>query len=358
MKLFQTFVKSAAKPTTSPRVVGIDIGSSAIKVVELQDRDGIVTLMTYGELQLGPYMEKAVGQAVMLTPPMERQALVDILRESAVKAKDAVLAIPLSASFVTVMPLLANADEDIAPRVRVEARKYIPVPIVDVTLDWAEIFVKETEVNTARNVLLAAIQNDALKRLADLMTAVDFSQAPTEIECFSAIRASYNTDQEVTAVMDIGATTSKLYIIRQGVLQQMYRLPSGGQQITDKIVADFQCSFEEAEAKKRSVTVSDVDYVQLLTIHQNVIGRTLKEFRHVIEQAEQRLGSAVSDVVLAGGVTLFPGIDTFIGHDLSRPVRYSTPFEKVAYPAFMEDTLRLIGPTFAPALGAALRLYE
>ncbi len=359
MGLMDLFVKASPRPLARDRVVGIDIGASSIKVVELEERDGVVTLTTYGELQLGPYGDgTAIGQAIALSASVERQALVDILRESAVKAKHAVLAIPLSSSFVTTMSLEAGPEDDISSRVRVDARKYIPVPIGDVTLDWAEITVNSAGAPGTRDVLLAAIQNDALKRFLNLMQTADLPGPPTEIECFSAIRATFETERPNTAVIDIGAGVSKLYITEQGLLARMHRVPTGGIKVTERMVEERQLSFADAETLKRTVTTTDADYGWVQKLTQVTYGRTIKEFRQVIEEYQSRSGLEVTDVILTGGGATGFGLDTMIAHELGRRVSIAVPFNKVAYPAFMEDTLTVIGPIFAPALGAALRQFE
>jgi type IV pilus assembly protein PilM len=340
-------------------VVGIDIGSSSIKVVELEERDGVVTLTTYGELQLGPYIEgSTIGQAVTLPANIERQALVDILRESAVKAKQAVLAIPLSSSFVTTMSLEAGPEDDISARVRVDARKYIPVPIADVTLDWAELTVSGDGTTATRDVLLAAIQNDALKRFLTLMQSVELPGPPTEIECFSTIRSIFETEKPHTAIIDIGASVSKLYITEDGLLARMHRVPTGGIKVTERMVEERQLSFADAETLKRSVTQTEPDYGWVQKLTHVTYGRAMKEFRQVIDEYQRRSGFDVSNIILTGGGATGFGLEAMVAHELDRTVSVANPFSKVAYPAFMEDTLTVIGPVFASALGAALRQFE
>ena len=98
MGLLSNLIQSVNLQSNTANVVGIDIGSSSIKVVELEDRAGVITLLTYGEIQLGPYVEKSLGSAVQLNPKQEQAALVDVIRESAVKSGQAVFAMPLSSS--------------------------------------------------------------------------------------------------------------------------------------------------------------------------------------------------------------------------------------------------------------------
>ncbi len=360
LDIFSAITKNAQPAQSSAgKIVGIDIGASSIKVVELENRNDVITLTSYGELELGPYdEEKPIGSAVILSPQLERQALVDILRESAIKAKKAVFAMPLTSSFVTIMSLQATPEEDIAPRVRVEARKYIPIPIAEVTLDWAELDSITSAPAPTREVLLAAIQNDALSRFNGLMDTVELRNTPIEIECFSAIRSLYFSDEVDVAIIDIGAHSTKLYIARNGLLQRMYRVRVGGADITDKLAKELSVTFEEAEVIKRSVTQTDQTFAGIQKQYNVTYDRAVKEFKQVLDEYEKKLGVQLSTVYLIGGGALFINFDKYVESILNKKVTLPVPFNKVAYPAFMEDTLCDIGPAFTIALGAALRHFE
>src|SRR3989344_178198 len=318
--LRKIFSGLGTKTSDSNRVMGIDIGSSSIKVVEVQERDGVLTLTTYGELQLGPYADTEIGQSVIIDPKKEQQALVDVIRESAVKATSAVFAMPLASSFVTTIHFTADQKEDISSRVRVEARKYIPVPIGEVTLDWAEI--------------------------------------ETEIECFSAIRGVFKEEEQDIALIDIGAVSTKLYIARQGLLQRMHRVRAGGAIATKRIASTLDLSFEDAELLKRSITKDDAKFSDVKRAHHSCYDRAWQEFRQVINEYEQTLGTEIETVYLTGGGSLFPATKNMIEDILQKKVVYVNAFNKVAYPAFMEDMMRELGPTFHVALGRALCVFE
>ncbi len=359
MKSLSNFFSAfASKSGDTSRVVGIDIGSSSMKVVEIQDRDGVLTLTTYGEIQIGPYANHAIGESTVLDAKQEQQALVDILRESAVKATNAVFAMPLASSFVTSIHFEADQKEDLAPRVRVEARKYIPVPINEVTLDWAEIGTNTEKGTHDRDVLVAAIQNDALARFKVLMQFVNLKEPPTEIECFSAIRAAYSAEEKHVAVLDIGAVSTKLYIAREGLLQRMHRVRAGGAIATKRIAEAFEKSFEEAELMKRTVKKEDGTFREMQRAHHSCYERPFQEFTQVIREYEEENAVKLDAVYVAGSGALFPTLKQLIADTLQYEVRYLNPFTKVAYPAFMEDMIVELGPTFHVALGAALRRFE
>ena len=343
-------------------IVGIDIGSSSMKVVELQDRKGVITLSTYGEVQLGPYAGKFVGESVDLESKQEQEALVDVIRESAVKARSAVFAMPLSSSFVTNVSFESDPDADLSAMVRVEARKVIPASLSEVTLDWAEVEVTKAEAEASevnkRNVLIAAIQNSALERFKVLMQFAGLQEPPTEIECFSTIRGLYSSDESDIAVIDIGAISSKLYIARKGLLMRMYRIRAGGEIATKQISDVLDVDFQEAEEVKLTADKGSSNFSELKKAHNSSYDRAFREFNQVIREYEKRTGIELSTVYLSGGGSLFPGIDLHLKEAIGREVVMVNPFSKVAYPAFMQDTMREIGPSFSVALGAAMRAFE
>lgn len=352
---------------TSGPVVGIDIGSSSIKVVELEDKKGVLTLNTYGELQLGPYAGKHIGESVLPTPKQEQEAVVDVLRESSVEAKRAVYAMPLSSSFVTNVHIEAEPNADISSMVRIEARKVIPVSLSEITLDWAEVEPAEsqadkTKITTGekvdRSVLIAAIQNAALERFKVLMQFVTLPQPPTEIECFSAIRALHSNANADEAVIDIGAVSSKLYIAKGGLLMRMHRIRAGGAIATNRIASVLNVSFEEAELLKQQANRNATNFADIKRAHDSSYERTFREFAQVLREYEAKTGISINTVHLSGGGALFPGTDSFVSGIIGRPVVKAHPFAKVSYPAFMQDTIKEIGPTFSVALGAALRSFE
>jgi type IV pilus assembly protein PilM len=355
-KLFSQFKVSS--PSHPNRVVGIDFGSSSLKVAEIELRDEVLTLSTYGELQLGPYAGVGLGSGVKLNSEKSVEAIVDILRESGVDTKNSVFALPLAGSFVTVMSLPFNKEEDVSTRVPVEARKYIPVPLTDVTLEWTELPYLGTGEQLTRDILLVAIQNDALSVMRETLKAVQLIDQPLEIELFSTLRAATRQGDTSIAVIDMGASMCKLYVAENGYLRKIHRIPTGGIMATEAIAKVANISFEEAENRKRNYIAQQSVEIDIKPIVTNVFDRPFQEFKRVISMHEARSGTHIDRVVLTGGSSLFHDFSSYAGYVLDREVVLGNPFTKVAYPAFMEDKLKEIGPIFATAVGAALRTFE
>jgi type IV pilus assembly protein PilM len=359
-KVFGSFATLQTKQILSPtKVVGIDFGSSSLKVVELEKREETIALSTYGELQLGPYLSEGMGASVKLPLQKKIEALVDAFREASVGAKDGVFAIPLVESFITVMSLSAGAEDDIAPRVNVEARKYIPVPMSDVVLEWSEVTkVQEGVAPLARDVLLVAIQTQSVTDNRMLLDAIAMTSRPSEIELFSAVRALLSPEDTTVAIIDLGAGMSKLYLVDRGVVQKIHRVPQGGAFATKTIATTIGIPYEDAENLKRTFEAGHPQAQMLQKSIEQGAERALFEFKRVIEQFETRTGTPVARVVLTGGGASNASLTQYVAYTLNRAVEVAQPFSKVQSPAFLTDTLTAIGPSFSVALGAALRQFE
>lgn len=350
--ILSKFTQAAAG--TSNRTVGVDFGSSAIKLVELEHSDAKPKLTTYGELQLGPYGDLPVGDIPQLPKEKQKEALVDIFREAGVQTRAGAFSIPLQASFVTSVQLSIGENETLDSRARVEARKYIPVPMTDVSLDWADITHEHTPEGKTE-ILLVAIQNRVVLEYQSLMESINMLSQPTEIECFSAIRALDESDQPYTLVIDIGARTTKLYISQNGLLQRMHRVRTGGETVTKRLSSLYEVSFTEAEAMKRRLRGQDKIDTDVRNTIASVFERPLHEFGQVIEQYRRDVDASFDHIILTGSTAQLPTLPAVIQEGLQLPVQIAQPFEYVEYPPFMSDTLRDIGPSFTVALGAAFR---
>lgn len=345
--------------TESPlATVGIDVGSASVKVVEIEQTKQVLMLRTYGQLMLGPYDAKPLGETVVLPVEKRTEVVVDVMREAQVNAQNGALAMPLSSSFITVMPLTLSAGDDLESRVTVEAKKYVPLPLSDVTLDWTELDSSDETRTNVREIMLAAIENRSLSEYKGLLNTVGMTSQPAEIEAFSLIRSLWRRSDSALAIMDLGAKTSKLYLVSGGNLERIHRVAAGGRLITKRVMDATELAFEEAENLKRTYTRDDPRSHDVYKAMTTTLDGPLQEFKRVISQYESRKGTSVGRVAFAGGVTNSPYFIPYVQDLFGRDLEISNPFSKVAYPAFMEDTLKAIGPTFGVSLGAALRQFQ
>ena len=342
-------------------VVGIDIGTSSIKLVQLKESHGSAVLETYGEIALGPYASAQVGQAT--SPPAEKigEALTDLMREANVTAHSGGIAVPLSSSLISVITLPTKNKEDLKTMVPIEARKYIPVPVSEVALDW--FVIPEEEIKflgapkderpaNATDVLLVAIHKATLTRLESIAKGATVTPKFFEIEPFSFARASYEHGTAPTMMIDLGASSTRVYIIEFGVVAVSHTINRGGQDITLALSKSKGLPFNEAETVKRTQGISAEDS-----------GRAALEFvfsesRRILLTYQRKVGKAVSKVVLVGGGAQMKGMMEIARTYFDAPIVLGEPFERVQAPAFIGDVLKSAGPSFASAVGLALRALE
>jgi len=197
--------------------LGIDIGSSSIKVVQLKKKNSKAILETYGALSLGPYAKTDIGATTNLKAGDVAKALLDVLRESKVTIRSGVVAIPSSSSLIFTISLPNRVDtERLSEIVPIEARKYIPIPTSEVSLDWSvippeqESFVENTKDNTNKRkdtsmkILVVAIHNEILSRYQEILQKTRIQADSFEMEIFANIRSSLNHDLTPVLIMDFG----------------------------------------------------------------------------------------------------------------------------------------------------------
>lgn len=352
-KLSSLLKKDSAK-NDSGGVIGVDVGSSAIKIVQLHDQKGVATLDTYGELQLGPYDNTEIGRNTRLRPDKLIEAFVDILREAAATAGKVSSAISYNASFTTIITLPTDDPEKIENMIPVEARKYVPVPLSDVTVDWFPVSAKTDR--KATKILLAAIHNEALTRYEGMIRGAELIVVAHEIELFSTIRSAVTQEDSTVAIIDFGSGSTKLYIVHNGIIAKAHSIQMSGVDLTSAIAKVHTIDFRSAEEIKRTQGLGVVtDNPQLEKAFIDILERGFREIHTVIKRHEEEEGNAVERVLLSGGGALLSGLVPYTTDMLSLPTSLANPFSKVAYPAFLEDTLKEAGPSFAVAVGAALR---
>lgn len=351
-------LQSKSAPVAS--VVGIDIGHSTIKVVELEQSQEAPILKTYGEIQVGPYADQPVGASVEMDNDVLAKGIVDVLRESGVTATHGVLSLPLSTGFVTMVTITTRDDEELASRIPVEARKYIPLSLQEITLDWAPIGESQTNDRgeSVQDVLLVALQNESILGFKTLLEHVDLPAQPMELGMFSAARAVGAYETTLTAVLDLGASVSKLYVYQGGSVAAIHRFSVGGSQVTEKLAELLSLDFAAAEAYKRDTAANPDQAAEVKKVTAAVLEHSLHEVRRVLQKFETSHGATIDTMYLAGGVSNTNDIERYVADVLQRPVTRAFPFAQVGYPAFMEDVLRSIGPVFVNSLGAALRLLQ
>jgi type IV pilus assembly protein PilM len=360
MSFFSSFFKK------DQSVLGIDVGSSAIKIVQIKKKHGKAVLQTYGELALGPYGGLEIGRAIALPPDKVITAIKDILREAKTTTTACGTSLPLSASLIAFITLPPVPDKQIGEVVTIEARKYIPVPMNEVLLDYSVIpreenYVSEdetakTEKQQGRDVLVIAIHNDFINEYQSIMSGCGLTPSFYEIEIFSSIRAVTDRGVGTSMIVDMGARSTKLYIVERGILRSSHIINKGSQDITLALSKALSISVAEAESLKRTHGLKGgpefKELTEIITVNLDYI---FYEANSALLTYQKKFTKNVSKIVLTGGGVILKGFTDLAKISFQTDVVYADPFGKLETPAVLAEDFLRAGPEFAVAIGAALR---
>lgn len=376
--LFKNIFSSLSKigGGSEDSAVGVDIGSSSIKVVEIKRKKGRAVLETYGAIALGPYAEQEAGSVTNL--PIEKNvlALQEVLKQSGVTSTDLALSVPIQSSLIFTIELPFQISEaEIATVIPTEARKYIPIPMTEVSIDYFILPEKEpsfVEMNMEKdgssspkrtedkiNVLIVATQNDAVAKYRSIISQCNLSASFFEIEIFSSIRANFEHELSPVLLIDFGASRTKLSIVEFGMVKSYHTIDRGGADITNSISKSLSISFAEAEKMKKEFGLfenpSEKSLADIIRVHVDYI---FSETNSVLLGYEKKHNRTISKVIFTGGGSLLKGLKEVAMNNFQAEIETGRPFSKVEAPAFLEKVLLTMGPEFAVAIGLALRKLQ
>lgn len=366
-KIFNSFF-----PAKDTSVIGIDIGSSCIKVVQLKKKGGKAVLETYGEVATGPYNNIDQGRATVLGVDKISEALKDLLKESNTTSVKSGISISIGSSLILFIKLPTVDERKLYEMVPIEARKYVPVPISEVSLDWWPIPKDESVFSEFQNgqrknvddktteVLLVVIHNDALTKNKEIQRLSKLETSFSEIEIFSNMRSVIEPSTSPQMIMDFGAGSTKVFIVERGVLRASHVINKGSQDITISISKSMSISFDEAEKIKREngIVGSDSLSTNVSNISFVTVDYILSETSRLLMNYYKKTGKKVERIILTGGGAMLKGLKEKAQTTFEVQVEIADPFSKVEYPAFLSEVLKTAGPEFSVAIGLAIRKLQ
>ncbi len=345
--------------------LGIDIGTSAIKIVEMSRAGKRRKLDNYGEMKAEALYEKPFRTFEKSTLSFSNRdvvrALSAVLKEAGFKTNKAFFSIPDFSTFFTTISLPAMTDEEIPQAVNYEAPQHIPLPLQSVTLDWQIV---EREAGTALGqetikVLLVAVPKDVIQQYQQIAAATGLELLSMEAEVFSLSRALIGEPEKTQTIslVDIGARSTTINIVDNGILKVSHSFDTSGSDFTTVIAKGLNTDYAEAELLERKqglLSESNGPKETMLPL----IDLIMEEIRKIFSSFLQTEGKEVKKIILAGGSAFMPGLADYFMKNLSKPTEIANPFINIYYPPILENTLKEMGPSYAIAVGVALRGLE
>ena len=345
----------------SRSLVGLDIGDSSIKVIELKENKGGWQVCKLG---WEPLSSEAIVDGAIMDSQLVSEIIQRLFERCRIKTSSTV-ATALSGHSVIVkrISLPVMSDAELAESIRWEAEQYIPFDIEDVNLDYLILEGSSLAGEGNMDVLLAAAKKEKINDYINVITQAGLTASTVDIAAFAmqnAFEANYDFEpDQVIALVDVGAAVSSITVLYGGTSVYWRDINIGGNQYTDAIQKEMNLSGEQAEQVKRGEEIEGIQYEQVLPILSSVsddigkeIQKTLDFFKQI--SATDRL---LDRAYLCGGASQVQHMKEALSERLDAEVEMLNPFRKVA-PAGREATPELINemmPTASVAVGLGLR---
>lgn len=344
--------------TQKREIVGIDIGSSSVKLVQLKEQKGVYTLQNVGILPLPP---EAIVDNTLMDSSSIVETIKKLLKSLNIRVKEAACSVSGNSVIIRKISLPTMPPEELEDQIHWEAEQYIPFDINDVNIDF-QILATDEHDPTKMEVLLVASKKDIINDYLAVFNETGIKLSVVDVDSFAiqnAFELNYDVlPEDVSALINVGASIMNLNIVKDGVSLFTRDVQMGGNLYTEEIQKQFGVSSEEAERIKISGDAPDPARLQD-TISR--VNETLAmEMRRSLDFYNTTAGEGrINKVYLSGGGAKTAMLPEAVTQRLGLPVEIVNPFRKIKFSEkeFDAEYLDEIGPLVTVAVGLAARRF-
>jgi type IV pilus assembly protein PilM len=344
----------------SKALVGLDIGSSSVKAVELKKKGEAYELANLGLETLGQdtVVDGAIMDALSVSTAIEK-----IFTDNKIKTKE--VATSVSGHSVIVKKITVNAatEEEVANAIEYEAQQHIPFDLADVFKDYQ--ILGPTQSGGGFDVMLVAVKREKILNHTNVLSQSAKTAAIVDIDAFAiqnAFELSYDPPPDLmVALLNVGASIMNINIVRGGVPLFTRDVSVGGNQYTDTLQKELDLSYEDAEKLKQGQEVPNVHPDQKGPHIRSVSEILLLEIQKTFDFFRQTASTEnIQQIYVAGGTAKIEGLVDLLKEEFKIPVEILNPFNKVQInpskfdASYIED----IAPRMTVAVGLALRSFD
>jgi type IV pilus assembly protein PilM len=345
--------------------LGIDIGNSSIKIVEIKAKNNKPVLSNYIRADLG-YTDR-----LRMDEENWQKCIDKMLKESNIKGKNAYVSIPSSGSLIVLFELPEMSREDLDQAVRFEAHKYIPVSsLEDVIISWdivdsginyalqnnrEQAGEKNNAKKTVQIVLVAASKN-RVEKCEKVVKKAGLKMKSIEMENFAAVRSLVGNDQGNFVIVDLGAIICNIILVEKGIIKSSRNLDVGGKDVTKIISSSLQVDEQKAERMKLSgENFFNSDLGVSFSFLEVVVGEIRKVLYNYYKTEE--IGH-LNGIILSVGTAGLEGIENYFSQALKIKTFVGNPLSRIEYDHKLDPILNKDKTKFSVAIGLALRGFE
>jgi type IV pilus assembly protein PilM len=340
-----------------PRIIGLDIGSNAIKMVEIDRAKNELQFAGMAVLPDGAIVDKSIKKADLVG-----NAITALYKSS--KSRNKQVATSLAGKAVIVKlakDIPSMTDAQLEKQIQMVAEQYIPFEIKEVELDFF-IMGESLQKEGSMEAVLVAARKDYMAEYIELIKSINLVPVVVDVDLF-ALEVMFETcylniQEEIVALVNVGAGNVNVNILRSGASQLARDLPLGGDAVTREIMRFFDVDFNRAENIKRGSQLDKINPRNLRKIFQRSVEYIVSELQKVLDHFSTNISyDPIQKIFLSGGAAATYGLQATMEQELNIPVEIVDPFRsfKVDEKIFDVDYLNNIGAQMAVAVGLALR---
>ena len=346
------------------QVIGLDIGTHSIKLVQLSRNKKKWELINLGIMPLKP---EAILNNTIINADSIISAIKNLVDMEKIEIKDTVLSVSGPSVLIKKIKLPFMTEEEIAETVSWEAEQYLPVDIEDIHLDFQVLekgaFMSDEE-GAEFEVLLVAVTREKVEDYTNMVLEAGLNPAIVDVDAFAlenSCELNYDTEEAgLLALVDIGASLTKVHLLKDGRTVFAKDVPVGGNLYTKEIEKELGASFEDAEAMKMGEEREGFSKKSVSDIMARTTETIREEIQNALDLFRKENKEDVSKMLLSGGCSLIKGIDQYFSEKLNIPVELSNPFKKIYIneKIFDREYIEEMASLAAVGVGLALRRLD
>ncbi|NOR43225.1 MAG: type IV pilus assembly protein PilM [Gammaproteobacteria bacterium] len=348
--------------SNKPNLLGLDISSTSVKLLELV-RDG--DKYRVQSLAVEPLPDNAVVDKNIQDIEAVGETIQKAVKRSGTKLKNAAVAVAGSAVITKVIPMPAGLnDAELEAQIEMEADQYIPYPLEEINLDFEIIGESEHNPDTV-DVLLAASRSENIELRSAALAIGGLTAKIVDVEAYTiensakliAHQIEDNSDDNIIALVDIGATMTSLNVVENNRLIYTREQSFGGKQLTEEIMRRYGLAYDEAGRLKKDGGLPDNYIQEVLEPFKETIAQQVSRFLQFFYTSGQH--NSVDLIALAGGCASIPGIDELVESQLDTPTVIANPFAEMSLASKVNaQSLSNDAPSLMIACGLAMRSFD
>ena len=339
----------------SKTLAGLDIGSSSIKIVLLKETGKGYRLLNMGSRPLP--QEVIVDGAIMDTGVIS-DTIRDMIREMKLKVKDVAVSVSGHSVIIKKIRVQEMTEEELERNIQFEAEQYVPFDASEVNMD----FVIMGTVEGKMEVLLVVVKKDVINDITTVVSEAGLNPVVVDVDAF-ALQNMYETNyvmnpEDVVALVNVGASTTNINIIRDGVSIFTRDVSVGGNQYTESIQKQLQVSFDEAELLKKGESVGEKgpdDVQPIMGVISDNLGQEIQRSLDFFNSSNPDI--QISRVSLCGGGSKVASVIKSVEQRLGIQVELVNPLEAITVnrKKFDPDQIEDMAPMLGIGVGLAIR---